>query len=187
MDILAKEKQKAEAELGERTKALVAHGRAYGMPVGDGERLADKYNATTTRLATMADTLTAAHRAGVEALAAHLEVAQTTLADPKKAAAVADLVRTGGARADDVTRLRAEAMQLDTKLREMRQRFLPGHPMVSALQSELEQLDNVILTPHVAGQSRRVPARHLQVLLDNLRHFARGEAVENVVDKSRWF
>jgi phosphoglycerate dehydrogenase-like enzyme len=47
--------------------------------------------------------------------------------------------------------------------------------------------ENVILTPHVAGQSQRVPARHLHVLLDNLRRFVRGEPVTNVVDKSRWF
>lgn len=47
--------------------------------------------------------------------------------------------------------------------------------------------DNVILTPHVAGQSARVPERHLNVLLDNLRRFSRGEPLENVVDKRRWY
>jgi phosphoglycerate dehydrogenase-like enzyme len=51
----------------------------------------------------------------------------------------------------------------------------------------LWKFDNVILTPHVAGQSQRVPRRHLAVLLDNLRRFARGEPLVNVVDKRRWF
>ncbi len=57
---------------------------------------------------------------------------------------------------------------------------LPGeHP--------LWKLPNVILTPHVAGQSPRVAPRHLAVLLDNIRRFHAGEPLANVVDKSRWF
>ena len=54
-----------------------------------------------------------------------------------------------------------------------------GHP--------LWKFPNVILTPHVAGQSPRVAERHLNVLLENLRRFARGEPLVNVVDKRRWF
>ena len=51
----------------------------------------------------------------------------------------------------------------------------------------LWKFENVILTPHVAGQSARVPGRHLNVLLDNVRRFVRGQPLANVVDKSRWF
>jgi phosphoglycerate dehydrogenase-like enzyme len=51
----------------------------------------------------------------------------------------------------------------------------------------LWQFRNVILTPHVAGQSPRVAERHLGVLLDNVRRFVRGEPLVNVVDKARWF
>jgi phosphoglycerate dehydrogenase-like enzyme len=51
----------------------------------------------------------------------------------------------------------------------------------------LWKFDNVILTPHVAGQSERVPGRHLNVLLDNVRRFVRGQPLANVVDKSHWF
>ena len=51
----------------------------------------------------------------------------------------------------------------------------------------LWKFENVILTPHVAGQSERVPGRHLNVLLDNVRRFVRGQPLANVVDKSRWF
>jgi phosphoglycerate dehydrogenase-like enzyme len=51
----------------------------------------------------------------------------------------------------------------------------------------LWKFPNVILTPHVAGQSPRIAGRHLGVLLDNLRRFARGEPLVNVVDKRRWF
>ena len=51
----------------------------------------------------------------------------------------------------------------------------------------LWKFPNVILTPHVAGQSVRVPARHLNVLVGNVRRFVRGEPLVNVVEKSRWF
>ncbi|MEX2115020.1 MAG: D-2-hydroxyacid dehydrogenase [Pirellulales bacterium] len=51
----------------------------------------------------------------------------------------------------------------------------------------LWSLENVILTPHVAGQSPRIAERHLGVLLENIGQFVRGEALANVVDKRRWF
>jgi phosphoglycerate dehydrogenase-like enzyme len=47
--------------------------------------------------------------------------------------------------------------------------------------------ENVILTPHVAAASVRVPERHLALLLDNVRRFARGEKLRNAVDKEKWF
>lgn len=52
---------------------------------------------------------------------------------------------------------------------------------------QLWKMPNVILTPHVAGTSPRVAERHLDVLLDNIRRFTRGEPLLNVVDKQRWF
>lgn len=48
-------------------------------------------------------------------------------------------------------------------------------------------LDNVILTPHVAGCSPRIAERHLGVLLENIRRFVSGAALLNVTDKRRWF
>jgi phosphoglycerate dehydrogenase-like enzyme len=45
----------------------------------------------------------------------------------------------------------------------------------------------VIITPHVAGYSPRIAERHLGVLLENIRRFARDEPLMNVVDKTRWF
>jgi phosphoglycerate dehydrogenase-like enzyme len=47
--------------------------------------------------------------------------------------------------------------------------------------------ENVILTPHVAGQSPRIAERHLGVLLENIGRFVRGEPLVNVADKRRWF
>ncbi len=55
----------------------------------------------------------------------------------------------------------------------------PDHP--------LWKMENVILTPHVAGQSPRIAERHLEVLLDNVGRFARGEPLRNVVRKQLWF
>jgi phosphoglycerate dehydrogenase-like enzyme len=51
----------------------------------------------------------------------------------------------------------------------------------------LWKLDNVILTPHVAGASPRIAERHLGVLLENIGRFTRGEPLRNVVHKSLWF
>jgi phosphoglycerate dehydrogenase-like enzyme len=51
----------------------------------------------------------------------------------------------------------------------------------------LWRLENVILTPHVAGYSPRIAERHLAVLLDNLGRFQRGEPLRNVVNKELWF
>ena len=48
-------------------------------------------------------------------------------------------------------------------------------------------MENVILTPHVAGFSPRISERHLAVLLENVKRFATGEPLVNVVDKRRWF
>ena len=48
-------------------------------------------------------------------------------------------------------------------------------------------MENVILTPHVAGVAPEIAERHLAVLLDNVGRFARGEPLRNVVDKRRWF
>jgi phosphoglycerate dehydrogenase-like enzyme len=51
----------------------------------------------------------------------------------------------------------------------------------------LWRMPNVILTPHIAACSPRIAERHLQVLLDNLKRFDRGDPLANVVDKAKWF
>ncbi len=51
----------------------------------------------------------------------------------------------------------------------------------------LWRMENVLLTPHVAGYSPRIAERHLEVLLENLHRFQRGEPLRNVVDKKRWY
>src|SRR5262245_18354419 len=45
----------------------------------------------------------------------------------------------------------------------------------------------VVLTPHVAGYSPRIAGRHLDLLLDNVGRFVRGEPLRNVVDKQKWY
>ncbi len=54
-------------------------------------------------------------------------------------------------------------------------------------QHRLWKLENVILTPHVAACSVRVPERHLETLLENVRRFAHGEEPLNIVSKTEWF
>jgi phosphoglycerate dehydrogenase-like enzyme len=48
-------------------------------------------------------------------------------------------------------------------------------------------MPDVIITPHVAGNSPRIAERHLAVLLDNVGRFGRGEPLRNVADKRRWY
>jgi phosphoglycerate dehydrogenase-like enzyme len=54
-----------------------------------------------------------------------------------------------------------------------------GHPLWG--------MANVLITPHVAAASPRVPERHFAVLAENVRRFAAGETPLNLVDKGQWF
>ncbi|MCA9206521.1 MAG: D-2-hydroxyacid dehydrogenase, partial [Planctomycetales bacterium] len=51
----------------------------------------------------------------------------------------------------------------------------------------LWQRENVLITPHVAACSVRVPERHLQMLLENVRRFATDQPLLNVASKTDWF
>lgn len=51
----------------------------------------------------------------------------------------------------------------------------------------LWSFENVILTPHIAGNSPRIAERHLNVIIENIGRFARGQRLANIVDKRRWF
>lgn len=51
----------------------------------------------------------------------------------------------------------------------------------------LWQMENVILTPHVAADNPHVPQRRIDTLRDNLGRYLAGEKPRNIVDKSRLF
>jgi phosphoglycerate dehydrogenase-like enzyme len=46
---------------------------------------------------------------------------------------------------------------------------------------------NVMLTPHVAGYSPLIASRHLDLLLDNIGRFVRGDELRNIVNKAEWY
>jgi phosphoglycerate dehydrogenase-like enzyme len=46
---------------------------------------------------------------------------------------------------------------------------------------------NMLLTPHMAGYGPHLNERRFQIIEDNCRAFANGEALRNVVDKAHWF
>lgn len=54
-------------------------------------------------------------------------------------------------------------------------------------ESPLWTMPNVIITPHVAAASPRVPERHLQTLVENVRRFVNGEPPLTLVDKRKWY
>jgi len=53
--------------------------------------------------------------------------------------------------------------------------------------SPLWEMQNVIITPHHAGQSPKAPARVFGLFCENLRRFVGNQPLLNVVDKSRWY
>ena len=55
----------------------------------------------------------------------------------------------------------------------------PEHPLWRA--------PNLLLTPHTAGFGPHLDERRFQIILDNLRAFAAGRPLRNVVDKQAWF
>lgn len=55
----------------------------------------------------------------------------------------------------------------------------PGHP--------LWKFDNVVITPHSAGQGDVMPSRRLEVFKENVRRFGAGEPLMNVVDKQKGY
>ena len=48
-------------------------------------------------------------------------------------------------------------------------------------------MPNVLLTPHTAGYGPHLDERRFQIIQDNCRAFANGQALRNVVDKANWF
>jgi D-2-hydroxyacid dehydrogenase (NADP+) len=55
----------------------------------------------------------------------------------------------------------------------------PGHP--------LWKFPNVVVTPHIAGRSDGENARYEELFTENLRRFAAGEPLLNVVDKEKGY
>lgn len=53
--------------------------------------------------------------------------------------------------------------------------------------SPLWNFSNVVITPHIAGQSDRFSVRQLDVFKENARRFAEGAPLINVVDKSKGY
>jgi phosphoglycerate dehydrogenase-like enzyme len=54
-----------------------------------------------------------------------------------------------------------------------------GHP--------LWKFENVIITPHIAGQSDGIDARRMALIKENISRFLKGEPMLNVVDKVRGY
>jgi len=48
-------------------------------------------------------------------------------------------------------------------------------------------MQNVLLTPHMAGYGPHLNERRFQIIQDNCRAFANGQPLRNVVDKAAWF
>jgi len=88
---------------------------------------------------------------------------------------------------------RGAIVKLDDLVSALRARTIAGAALdvfeIEPLPAEhpLWDLPNVILTPHTAGYSPVIAGRHLETLAENVRRFAQGETLNNVVDKALWF
>lgn len=51
----------------------------------------------------------------------------------------------------------------------------------------LWEMENVIITPHIAGTSAYIQQRRVATLKENLRRYISGETLQNVVDHKKWF
>ncbi len=51
----------------------------------------------------------------------------------------------------------------------------------------LWRFENVVITPHIAGGSDLVQGRRMALLKENVRRFASGEPLLNVVDKQKGY
>ncbi|MCA8992589.1 MAG: D-2-hydroxyacid dehydrogenase [Planctomycetaceae bacterium] len=51
----------------------------------------------------------------------------------------------------------------------------------------LWDMENVLMTPHIAAASPVVPERHLEVLIENVKRHVAGEELLNVVSKRDWY
>lgn len=51
----------------------------------------------------------------------------------------------------------------------------------------LWSMENVIITPHIAAASTRVPERHLETFLENIRCFLANKPFITLADKQNWF
>jgi phosphoglycerate dehydrogenase-like enzyme len=51
----------------------------------------------------------------------------------------------------------------------------------------LWKFENVVITPHLAGQSDLIQARRMELVKENIRRFAAGEPLLNVVDKAQGY
>ena len=54
-----------------------------------------------------------------------------------------------------------------------------GHP--------LWKFPNVVITPHLAGSSDKVHLRRIELVKENMKRFAAGEPLLNVVDKQKGY
>jgi len=88
---------------------------------------------------------------------------------------------------------RGKIVQLDALVEALRAGEIAGAGLdvfeVEPLPADhpLWDMENVVITPHVAGIGPHTAERRHQVLIENLRRFVANEPLLNVVDKSRWF
>lgn len=88
---------------------------------------------------------------------------------------------------------RGPVVQQAVLLRALKEKWLAGaaldvfetEPLPS--DSEFWALDNVIISPHIAGRQERPAGQRAEPFSENLRRFLRGERLLNLVDKERGY
>ena len=88
---------------------------------------------------------------------------------------------------------RGMTVQLDDLVASLQHREIAGAALdvfeIEPLPSNhpLWAAPNVLITPHTAGFGPYLDDRRLNIILDNCKRFARGEELQNIVNKTTWF
>jgi len=88
---------------------------------------------------------------------------------------------------------RGEVVDEDALIRALKEKWIAGAALDVTREeplsktSELWELDNVIITPHVAGSTPHYWDRAVNLFLENLKRYLRGDKLLNVVDKGRGY
>ncbi len=166
-------KAQGDKEIDEKSKALIDFQQKYGMLPPSSTRA----NIVEQRLTSLQDALMVAQLDAINSKSAYEQMAQSVMRDPAKMAAinrVASQSTQAVAVATDPGEIRNELFQLEQRQKEMGQRYLPNHPMMKAIQSQIDQrnaayflaVKNRFLaaTQHAADLQAAVDAQQRQVL-----------------------
>jgi capsular exopolysaccharide synthesis family protein len=135
---IQEQKKQGDQEIDAKSKALLDFQSKYGLLPPSSTRA----NVVEQRLASLQDALMAAQLEALNAKSAYEQMAQTVMTDPAKMEALNRTAAQGSPALSvttDQAEIRNELYQLEQKQKELGQRYLPNHPLMKAIQAQIDQ------------------------------------------------